>query len=190
MTRFERDELYRKASKNRAIEPLGDENVEGIEDFEGTEDDVRMNWSATQKQVWEREKTYWELTAAGDVERFVALWDDRFVGWPDAEETPVTRSELRPVVADWFEDVRSNELSYALDPLAVAASGNVAIAYYRARTEYRGKNAEQTTEYRMTHVWRKTEDEWKIVGGTSAPITDEPSPVAEYDGTASSSHRL
>jgi ketosteroid isomerase-like protein len=185
MTRFERDQLYRKASKCRTSKQLGSRDLGRIEDDRPTEsegrteddgrtgDDIHEEWSATQKQVWGREETYWELTAAGDVDRFMTLWDDRFVEWPDAEETPITVSEPRPGVADWSEDARSNEFSYTLDPLAIAVSGNVGVTYYRVRTAIRAEDGEETAEYRTAHTWRKTGEEWKLVGGMSAPILDE-----------------
>lgn len=36
--------------------------------------------SASVARVWQREDDYWRYVAAGDVERYVALWDERFIG--------------------------------------------------------------------------------------------------------------
>ena len=36
--------------------------------------------SANVAQVWQREADYWRYVAAGDVDTYVALWDDRFIG--------------------------------------------------------------------------------------------------------------
>lgn len=69
----------------------------------------RQDWSQAQQEVWEREVAYWEAVEAADVERFMTLWDDRFVGWPASEEEPVSRSDLRGFVEAWFDEVRSTE---------------------------------------------------------------------------------
>lgn len=134
----------------------------------GNTGELPDEWSARQRAVWQREETYWKLSKIGDAEGFLALFDDRFVGWPDTEETPVTFQTLKPVIEEWVTDGGSEEFSYQLEPLSVALCGDVAIAYYRAQ-ECRSKTGEEH-EYRMTHTWKRNDGEWKIIGGMAAPV--------------------
>jgi ketosteroid isomerase-like protein len=41
-----------------------------------------QEWSAAQQEVWSMEEAYWERRQEGDVEGFMDLWDEDFVGWP------------------------------------------------------------------------------------------------------------
>lgn len=130
-----------------------------------TDASVPDSWSARQRAVWAGEETYWDVTAEGDVEGFMALVHEDFVGWPDTEETAITLENLRPVIEEWVADDPDEDFRYELTPLGVALSGDTGVAYYRA-TEHRG-GADNT--YRITHTWLETDEEWKILGGLSAP---------------------
>lgn len=127
--------------------------------------EVPEGWSERQRAVWEGEETYWQVTQDGDVEGFLALAHEDFVGWPDTEENVITHDTLKPVVEEWVSDDSEEEFSYELTPLGVALSADTGVAYYRA-TEHR--SGEEHT-YRITHTWIETEDGWKILGGLSAP---------------------
>lgn len=35
-----------------------------------------------EKAVWQLEEDYWHFESAGDVDSYVKLWHDDFVGWP------------------------------------------------------------------------------------------------------------
>lgn len=35
-----------------------------------------------EQAVWQMEEAYWRYVQAGDVEHYVTLWHERFVGWP------------------------------------------------------------------------------------------------------------
>jgi hypothetical protein len=56
--------------------------------------------SKTINQVWAREQAAWRFLKAGDVENYVALFHDRFIGWPCGYPEPGNKSTLRNVVRD------------------------------------------------------------------------------------------
>jgi ketosteroid isomerase-like protein len=128
-------------------------------------DTMREDWSATQRDIWAREETYWELVQAADVEGFLDLLDERSIGWPGGAETPVTVADYRPYVDDWFEKVSEAEFSYSLTPRAIVITGNVGVNHYHAHSRYRYDEEEETVESRMIHVWQKGDGEWKIFSG-------------------------
>ena len=43
---------------------------------------LAADFTPDEQAVWQMEETYWRYVQAGDVERYVTLWHDRFVGWP------------------------------------------------------------------------------------------------------------
>lgn len=123
------------------------------------------NWSATQQEVWEQEQVYWQYLSAGEIDRFMTLWNEQFVGWPAGEGHPVGRSDIRNLA----ESVRTSP-SYDLEPLAVNVYGDIGITFYRAI--FTNREGEAVGASRLTHTWRKQAGEWTIIGGMSAPATD------------------
>lgn len=130
-----------------------------------TGDTVREDWSATQREIWEREETYWELVQATDVEGFLDLLDERFVGWPGGAETPVAFADFRPYVDAWFESVNEADFSYSLTPRAIVVAGDVGVSHYHAHSSYKDEDGSVTRTSRLTHTWRSEDGEWRIISG-------------------------
>lgn len=129
-------------------------------------DKPREKWSATRKEVWAGEEAYWQFVAAGDVEGFMDLIDERFVGWPTTANTPSNASELRSGVEDWFSEVQSyDEYRYRLEPFAIVTAEDTGITYYRSHQEYQDGAETESGASDITHTWRNTGGEWKINGG-------------------------
>ena len=40
------------------------------------------DFTPEEQAVWQMEEAYWRYVQAGDVEQYVTLWHERFVGWP------------------------------------------------------------------------------------------------------------
>jgi ketosteroid isomerase-like protein len=127
-------------------------------------DTIREDWSATQREVWEREETYWERVRAADVEGFLDLLDERFVGWPGGSELPVAFADFRPYVTDWLENVSDAEVDCSLTPRGMVVAGDIAVSHYHAHISY-GYDEEETRESRITHTWQRAGGEWKIISG-------------------------
>jgi ketosteroid isomerase-like protein len=128
-------------------------------------DTIREDWSATQREIWAREETYWELVRTADVEGVLNLLDERAIGWPGSAETPVTVADFRPYLNDWFETVSEAEFSYSLTPRAIVIAGNVGVSHYHAHGRYRYDDEEETVKLRVIHMWQKKDGEWKFISG-------------------------
>jgi hypothetical protein len=46
-------------------------------------------------QVWNLEKAYWEYVKANDLEKYLALWHEDFVGWPLSDSAPCGKIALQ-----------------------------------------------------------------------------------------------
>lgn len=119
--------------------------------------------------VWQMEESYWQLVAAGEVEAYVALWHDDFVGWPCFSWTPTGKANI----GSWVEEIRDNHwtLTYELRPEAVQLFGDVAVVHYAAEIVYGygdGTSKGKGDWRKFTHTWMKVGKDWQIIGGMCA----------------------
>lgn len=123
-----------------------------------------------QNAVWQMEEKYWRLVASGNVEDYVALWHDDFVGWPCFSWTPAGKANI----GSWVEEIRDNNwtLTYNLRPEAVQLFGNdLAVVHYAAEYIFgypNGTSRGKGDWRKFTHTWMKVGDEWQIIGGMCA----------------------
>lgn len=112
----------------------------------------------SEKAVWQEEETYWRLLHDNQKTAYLALWDDRFVGWPRFESN---RTGKDGIASSFFAPVSE----YKLLPLSVREYGkNVVITFYRASITRSGV----TRTSRLTHTWMRSKAGWRIIGGMSA----------------------
>src|SRR4029453_10042230 len=129
----------------------------------------------TEAQIWNLEKAYWEYVKANDLEKYRALWDEEFVGWPFVSPEPVRKDHI----TDWITNNTSKGLklqSYAIEQLAVRVTGDIAIDHYRIKLNWARNDTgemERTDAMRITHTWISTNGTWQIIGGMSAPVNPE-----------------
>ena len=119
--------------------------------------------------IWEMEETYWRYVAAGDVEAYVSLWHDDFVGWPCFSWTPTGKANI----GSWVEEIRDNNwtLTYELRPKAVQLFGRVSVVHYAAEYVFHYGNGTRKGEgewRKFTHTWMNAGGEWQIIGGMCA----------------------
>lgn len=132
---------------------------------------LQESWSSTQRAVWEHEEKLHESSQAADAEGYLDLLDeDRFIGWPHATDRPATYDEFRASVMDSWEDESGLRYRYSLTPHAIVEAGNVAVSHYLQREIY---DDEEESVFRFTHVWRKEDETWKIIGGQASKLPED-----------------
>ena len=57
-----------------------------------------QNSAKDEAQVWQLEKAYWEYVKGNDLEKYRALWQENFVGWPFVSPAPVRKDHI----TDWM----------------------------------------------------------------------------------------
>jgi CubicO group peptidase (beta-lactamase class C family) len=120
-----------------------------------------------QKEVWAAEEGVHRYEQQRDTKRFLSLWDDNFVGWPDYEQRPVRKPEIEKIVVEDFQKAQTSGPSLpAPKPEAIGRFGDVAV------THYFWPEADQTspTIFRITHTWKKGPQGWQIIGGMSCEV--------------------
>ncbi len=131
-----------------------------------------LKLSTSEQAVWEQEENYWRLLKADNRQGYLNLWDDRFVGWPLFENTPIHKDKI----TNFMSDIKV--LDYKLEPLSVEEFGaDFVITFYRAnvRSAGRSKGNESTRVSRLTHTWMRQKNGWRIICEMSAE--DQTSPL-------------
>lgn len=124
-------------------------------------------------EVWSREADYWRFVKAGDVDSYVSLWHEGFIGWPCGQEHP----KRKAAIGAWVQEVRDKRIKVAADFTQEGAEdfGNVVVVHYRftrvdtypdGRVEGRGKRS------KITHTWMKVGNTWQIIGGMCGTLPD------------------
>ena len=134
-----------------------------------------LKLSTSEQAVWEQEENYWRLLKADNRQGYLNLWDDRFVGWPRFETTPIHKDKITHFMSDL------KVLDYKLEPLSVQEFGaDVVITLYRANVRSTGRTQGNENESRrvsrLTHTWMRQKNGWRIIGGMSAE--DQTSPLS------------
>lgn len=122
--------------------------------------------SKSVSQVWALEDDYWRFVKAGDVESYVKLWHEKFIGWPCDQDHPKRKSSI----GAWVREVRDKKIKVTAELTREGAEdfGDVVVVHYRftrvdeypdGRVEGRGR------ESKITHTWMKVDDTWQIIGG-------------------------
>ena len=128
--------------------------------------DTPVAESASIAQVWQREADYWRYVAAGDVDSYVALWDDRFIGWPCDQPHPLRKSGI----GDWVRKVRDQHIRVDANLTREGAQdfGDVVVVHYsftRVDTYPDGRVEGRGDVRKITHTWMKVGADWLIIGG-------------------------
>ena len=137
---------------------------------------VAMAFSATagepteaEKGVWQLEEDYWRYVQAGDVDSYVKLWHEDFIGWPCFSSSPSDKSGID----NWVREIRDNrwKFSYTLRPLTARTFGDVVVVHYAAEYVYDygdGTKSGAGLWRKFTHTWKKIGDRWQIITGMCA----------------------
>ena len=123
--------------------------------------------SSDEEAVWSLEKSYFAYVKNNDIEGYLTLWDERFVGWPCGNLKPSTKEKI----ADWIPSLHADSskiYDYELKREAVRSFGNIVVTQYLARQWFRlAKTGEVVEEdrVRITHTWQRRDGTWQIVTG-------------------------
>jgi len=129
---------------------------------------ARQPGASAVEQVWSGEEAYWRYVQSHDLQHYMTLWSDDFVGWPMVTDHPIHKTDI----ASLFQSgsgLLSRVIAYELHRESVEMHVPVVIAFYRVTARLRNADhSESTRTSRITHTWMKTGDVWQIVGGMSA----------------------
>jgi hypothetical protein len=113
--------------------------------------------SADEETVWSLEESYFVYVKNNDIDGYLTLWDERFVGWPCGSLKPKTKENI----ADWIPTLHADPskiYEYELKREAVRSFGEVVVAHYLVRSFFRssetGEIVRKRGVSRITHTWQ------------------------------------
>lgn len=124
-------------------------------------------------EVWALEDEYWRCVKAGDVERYVKLWHDSFIGWPCGKDHPARKSG----VGDWVREVRDKKIKVEVSLTREGAEdfGTEVVVHYRftrVDTYPDGHVEGRGDQSKITHTWMRVGNRWLIIGGMCGSLAD------------------
>ena len=135
---------------------------------------VSSQASKDEQTIWELERAYWRYVQENDLSAYSGLWHNDFLGWPSVSATPVHKDHI----TDWITSQTSKGLAFKTGELkraAIQVTQDVAVACYWITFKWLDKDGNGAANtIRITHVWLKTGNDWRIIGGMSMPEPETP----------------
>jgi Domain of unknown function (DUF4440) len=135
---------------------------------------MRLAPRTDETQIWDLEKAYWEYVKANNLEKYRALWHERFLGWPYSSSSPARKDHITDwITANTLKGVKLQ--SYELEQVAIQITGNIAANHYRIKMTWSGPGSTdiKTETLRIHHTWIRTGETWQILAGMSAPLNSD-----------------
>jgi hypothetical protein len=122
-----------------------------------------------ERAIWDLEHSYWRDVQENNLQAYLCLWHEDFLGWPWVSAAPVHKDHI----TDWITSQTGKGLELklvAFKPAAVQVTGDLGVVCYWVTYKWvdkEGAGAEHVS--RITHTWIKSGKEWRILGGMSMP---------------------
>jgi len=123
-----------------------------------------QQWTDEQKDVWAGVEKYWEASASGDAQAFLAYFDESYRGWEYSSKVPQNKANT----GKWIEYELKNytNVFYTLSPIAIWVKGDFAFVDYFY--DQVGKDNEtgkkKTSSGKWTDILMKKDGKWVLIG--------------------------
>ena len=130
--------------------------------------DAKFAQGSVEDLLWQKEEQYWQYVKNYDLESYRKLWDENFMGYP-SNNVVVDKDHI----TDWLTEMkRTNRgnYDYKLTRKVENVFGDTAIVFYDVtQTWTNAKNkVVKSNALKIIHTWKKTGQDWLIVGGMGA----------------------
>ncbi len=121
-----------------------------------------QEWSKEQQMVWKTVQDYWAVSATGDIDGFMAYFDDSYLGWNISQPLPSGKAETRKWLSYFW--TKSKMTIYEIQPVGIKVFGQVAIVhYYYTMLLKNEEGKEKDNSGRWTDVLMKKGDKWVLI---------------------------
>jgi len=123
-----------------------------------------QKWTAEQQDVWTGVEKYWQASASGDPQAFLAYFDESYMGWEYDSKVPQNKAST----GKWIEYgmQRGKVIFYTLSPLAIWVKGDFAFVDYFydqvVKDNETGKNKARSGKW--TDILMKKDGKWVLIG--------------------------
>lgn len=130
--------------------------------------DAATNIDQIKNEVWQMEKNYWKYVKEKDVNAYLTLWDENFIGYP-GNNIISNKAHITDWLTELYKD-KTGVYQYELTRKVENVFDDIVIALYdvtQTWTNEKGEVAKRTNS-KITHTWKKTGKGWLIIGGMGA----------------------
>jgi lactoylglutathione lyase len=130
--------------------------------------DTHASVQQIKNEIWQLEENYWKYVKEKDFKSYLSLWDENFIGYPSTNKIGGKKN-----ITDWITEMfkeNKNIYSYELTRHVENVFDDIVIVLYDAIHLWKNDNGEviETSTYKLTHTWKKTDKGWVIIGGMGA----------------------
>ena len=121
-----------------------------------------------QNEIWQLEENYWKYEKEKDLQSYLTLWDEKFIGYPGNNIIGT-----KATITDWITDMYKNKtgvFNYKLTRKVENVFDDIVVVLYDVSHSFTNKKNEVVKNgvLKITHTWRKTDKGWLIIGGMGA----------------------
>lgn len=131
---------------------------------------LNQEYSEAERKIWQLEEKYWEYWINKDMEGYLSLLHDGFIGWPSQLELPSDKKSAREFVQNFWNQIEF--IALEMKPAAIKIIDGVAVVHFFLIMKDEAGNR-VGSRYRITHTWIKQGGKWQVMGGMSSAINDK-----------------
>lgn len=135
--------------------------------FFGNLDALNQAQKNDEAAIWKLEEHYWNCWIKKDIEGYMSLLHEDFMGWASSLETPGDKEAAREFVQNFWSQIQL--FAIEMKPCAIKIVDDVALVHYFLLLKDEDGN-QMGNSYRITHTWLKQGRIWQILGGMSSEI--------------------
>ncbi len=136
-----------------------------------------MTTLSAEEQVWNIELASWDYLKSGDLERYMSLFHEEVVAWPNNQPKPLNKDGLRALMAGILSMLQPGSGSSELTRVAVHKVDDHVIVHFEVHGQAVTRAGQEfPLNERFIHTWKNTTAGWKIIGGMGAPATNAATP--------------
>ena len=121
-----------------------------------------------QNEVWQMEERYWKYVKEKDLQAYLTLWDEKFIGYP-SNNIIGNKAHITDWLIDLYKD-KTGVFSYELNRKIENVFDDIVIVLYDVTQQWTNEKNEVVKKrtYKITHTWKKSDNGWLIIGGMGA----------------------
>jgi ketosteroid isomerase-like protein len=138
--------------------------------FLGNLDAFNQAHKNVEATIWGLEERYWNCWIKEDVEGYMSLLHEDFMGWASSLEMPGDKKAARKFVQNFLSQIKL--FAFEMKPCAIKIIDDTALVHYFLLLKDEDGN-QIGNRYRITHTWLKQAGIWQILGGMSSEIENK-----------------
>ena len=122
--------------------------------------------------IWKLEQGIYAQRGEGKMSLYLSVADPNYAGWPPQVAAPMALAQLKGQESR-AADNTGERIELQKQLIQFDSSGNTALAYYSSHRTRRGGGIAVDERWETIHVWVRSADGWKLMGGMARPVPED-----------------